>query len=458
MRGAFMLMNLILAACFIIVVPILYVTMKNEVKAKKNIVLGVTLPLAAREDARVQAVCKEYVRRLGWLSLALCLVVVPVLFCTYSSVAVLILCVWLIPTIVLPMVLYGAANRKLMKLKVENKWFSPLGEKARAVVDLTAAVKEPFTVKKTQFILTGMLSLAHLLVCGWLYRTSEDLLFVLSVCGMFAVLVWLCGPACAFLIRRKVETVGSDTDLNIALTRVRREGWYHMWLLMAWSMLALQVLVPLSDSLWMLILVVIVTAVICLAAIAIEFRLRARQQELTARSGQDAYTDEDEYWLFGQFYYNKNDSHIIVNNRVGANTSVNLARPGGAAMMVLSALLIFLMPLLGVWMMGEELSPIECTVTAETLTVSQGMSTYTIETDDITNVEVLEDLPYTSKCWGSNFSNMYKGSFKVEGYGTCEVLLDPTDDEFLLIEADGETYVFSFRGEEDVSALSEQLQ
>ena len=453
-----MLMNLIMVACFLIVVPILYVTMKNEVKAKKNIILGVTLPLEAREDARVQTVCREYIRRLGRLCLVLCLLTVPVLFCTWTSVAVFILCLWLIPAIALPMVLYGAANRKLMKLKAENRWYSPLGEKARAVVDLSAAMKAPFAVKKTQFILTGVLSLVHLLVCGWLYRSSEDLPFILSICGLFALMVWICGPACAFLIRRKVETVGTDTDLNIALTRVRREGWYHMWLLMAWSMLALQLLVPLSDSLWALLMLVVVTAVICVLALVIEFRLRARQQALTAQSGQDAYTDEDEYWLFGQFYYNKNDAHVIVNNRVGTNTSVNLARPAGAAVMIVSALLILLMPLLGVWMIGEEISPIECTATADTLVVQQGMSTYTIETEDITHVEVLDDLPEISKRWGSNFSRLYKGSFRVEGYGTCEVLLDPGDDAFLLIEADGETYVFSFRGEEDVTALAEQLQ
>jgi len=453
-----MLMNLFLVACFACVMPIMYAVMRNEVKPKKNIVLGVTLPLQAREDARVQAVCKNYTHTLGWVSLMLTLLPLPLVFVRYTSVIILVMCMWMIPAIALPMVVYGKANRRLLRLKKENGWFSPLGEKAAVVVDLAAAVKEPFVLKKAQFVLTAALSAVHLLFCLCFFRGKEDLLYILLAAGSLALFVWLSGPMCAFLVRRKAETVGENTELNIALTRVRREGWYHMWLLMAWSMLAMQVLVPVLDTWLGLAVMIVFMAVLLVASMAIEFRLRGRQQTLTTQSGADAYTDEDEYWLFGQFYYNKNDSHVIVNNRVGANTSVNLARPAGAAVMIITALLILLLPLLGVWMIGEELSPIECTVTAEALVVQQGMSTYAIETEDVTHVEVLDDLPEASKRWGSNFSHLYKGSFKVEGHGTCEVLLDPTDDEFLLIEADGETYVFSFRGEEDVAALAEQLQ
>ena len=43
-----MWINWLLVLSFLIIVPILYFVMKNDVKPKKNIILGVTLPLYAR--------------------------------------------------------------------------------------------------------------------------------------------------------------------------------------------------------------------------------------------------------------------------------------------------------------------------------------------------------------------------------------------------------------------------
>ena len=54
-----MLMKLILFACFMPLPIILYFVLRNETKAKKNLILGVTLPLDARGDGMVQALCKN---------------------------------------------------------------------------------------------------------------------------------------------------------------------------------------------------------------------------------------------------------------------------------------------------------------------------------------------------------------------------------------------------------------
>jgi len=99
------------------------------------------------------------------VSLMLTLLPLPLVFVRYTSVIILVMCMWMIPAIALPMVVYGKANRRLLRLKKENGWSSPLGEKAAVVVDLAAAVKEPFVLKKAQFVLTAALSAVHLLFC-----------------------------------------------------------------------------------------------------------------------------------------------------------------------------------------------------------------------------------------------------------------------------------------------------
>lgn len=69
-------------------------------------------------------------------------------------------------------------------------------------------------------------------------------------------------------------------------------------------------------------------AVVVVATIGIEFRVRRAQERLTADSGKDFYVDEDDQWIWGMFYYNPNDKRLVVNNRTGINTTFNLARRG----------------------------------------------------------------------------------------------------------------------------------
>ena len=99
-----------------------------------------------------------------------------------------------------------------------------------------------------------------------------------------------------------------------------------------------------------------------------------------------------------------------------------------------------------------------CTVTSEELVIKQNGTTYAIAAEDVVRAEVLEELPGLKKRMGSNFSALYKGSYEAKGIGRCEVLLDPGDDAFLLVETEEKTYIFSFRGEADPAALAETLQ
>ncbi len=52
-------MKIFLWASIIWLLPFLFFVQKNEAKFKKNIVVGVTLPQEAREDAEVQAHLKK---------------------------------------------------------------------------------------------------------------------------------------------------------------------------------------------------------------------------------------------------------------------------------------------------------------------------------------------------------------------------------------------------------------
>lgn len=55
---------------------------------------------------------------------------------------------------------------------------------------------------------------------------------------------------------------------------------------------------------------------------------------------KEIYRDDDKYWLFGNFYCNKNDPSIFVEKRVGIGWDVNLGNPIGITIMILPFVLI----------------------------------------------------------------------------------------------------------------------
>lgn len=56
------------------------------------------------------------------------------------------------------------------------------------------------------------------------------------------------------------------------------------------------------------------------------------------------YTIEssDENWIYGFIYYNKSDSSLIVEKRLGAGWSMNMAHPLGKAVSIILAVILII--------------------------------------------------------------------------------------------------------------------
>ena len=115
-------MRLGLWGCMLPVLLILYVTMHNEARFKKNIVVGVTLPYAAREDAAVSTRLSIYRRELGIVCLALGLAALPCLAVKEGSLSMFLWGFWVMLMMVLPHVPFVRCNRDLHSIKRERGW------------------------------------------------------------------------------------------------------------------------------------------------------------------------------------------------------------------------------------------------------------------------------------------------------------------------------------------------
>ena len=135
-------------------------------------------------------------------------------------------------------------------------------------------------------------------------------------------------------------------------------------------------------------------------------------------------------------------------NRVGINTTVNLARRGGQVFMGLCAALLIFMPLLGVWLMGEESAPVELALTDTALVASHGGSEYEIALDEIEEAQLLEELPDgLRRVAGTGMDTVLKGHFTSQDWGSLELCLDPRTGPWLLVTtAEGENFLFGAPG------------
>lgn len=63
-----------------------------------------------------------------------------------------------------------------------------------------------------------------------------------------------------------------------------------------------------------------------------------------------------------------------------------------------------------------------------------------------------------SKVVGSGFDTLWKGRFRIEGIGICEVCLNPKVTPFVRVDTDGAVYLFGAPSQADAIRLFEQLQ
>ena len=441
-------MNLILWGCVIWVPAFLYVILQNEAKFKKNLSLGVTLPQEAREDEEVLAILVSFKKQLAIACVLITLTAIPCIFVQRLGTAMTIWMIWLMACIVLPYVPYVLHHKKLKQLKADRGWRQSAPD--TRVVDFSGAAYNIKWMSPVVFLAPLVLSLLPIL-----FDKEMALLYLID-----SAMVLLCWFAYRYLYRNKAEIVDDNVALTEALTRIRRQSWGQVWLACAWFMAILSFIMMLltdwSDSL-ALFTVLAFSAVFVLGTLYIEMRTRRLQEQLTEQCGTDFYVDEDDYWIWGQFYYNPNDNRLLINNRTGVNTTVNLAKHSGQIFMGVTVLLVLAMPFLGVWMDKLDSTPVGSELTSEAIISSHTGVEYEIALDSITYVEYVAEKPKLKRTAGTGMDNVLKGRFSTP-WGSASICVDPRALPYIYIETDeGKRYLFGASDAAETEAVYRQL-
>jgi len=430
--------NMILFVCMYLVLPLIYVMMRNLSKPKKNIILGVTLPYEARQEEAVQSICRAYRKHLTAVCIILTIVSLGAFIFEYSSVMMTYLMTWLLAAIIVPFISYTIFHRRLKRLKREQGWFS--GVAGKVMLDTKVSVQASRKLSAWLFMPPVIICLIPLL--QELFNKSDWEMGI--VYSINTLLVIACYLFYLIIYRQRAEIVDHDTSLSLALTQVRRYNWGKTWMVISWAtaFFNLGFWLFIWNNTGLLITTALYTAIILFVAINAEFSTRQAQERLSEHSGKDVYVDDDKYWINGMFYYNPHDKHIMINARVGINTSINLASPVGKAVMALSVLCLLALPFFGLWMMSEEFTPLEITVTATSVEARHTATVYSISLDDVRSAELIETLPPALKVAGTGMDTLLKGRFRVEGPGISSLCLNPQAAPFILIRTADRAYIF----------------
>lgn len=441
--------SLFLWTAILPVLPIVYFMLKNESKPKKNIIVGVTLPYEAQRDEGVLAVLRQYkkeLKRTCWIFLAL---IVPFLFIRSFGVSMTAWLTWIVLLCFAFFVPYIRCNKALRQLKEERGW----GRKnaPQVVTDLKAAAEEMRWISPGWFLPPFMLSLLPLAFergFWWLWALDAAMIPVFYACYRW-------------LYRKRAEVVDDNTDRTLALTRIRRYNWGKCWLILAWATGAFNVGLWLTlEHIWLCMAVILVySLVVCVSVIGIEFRVRRLQEKLTEDSGQGYYVDEDDRWIWGMVYYNPNDTRLVVNARVGINSSLNMARRPAQIIMGLCLALLLACPLAGVWLIGMEQAPVELEVAGNELTGSHYGSHWSVALSEIQSAELLANLPQLRRVSGTGMSSAMTGAYRSSELGQLTCCLDPRTGPWLLVtQEDGHIYLFGSSTQGDVEEVLSVLR
>ena len=240
---------------------------------------------------------------------------------------------------------YGKGNAELKNLKKE------LGITKSGVTytDLTStnvvhALKLPWVILPNVLALIGAVAaiLIDLGVTGITAAAEKYALTTMSLSFVFISVILV--PLAVMMDNTRNMVISRDSSVNANYNRAKKKIWADLFVAMSWAnalyLIAFAVLLVFTDSeAAFLAGTLVYTAVLMvIAAIGV-----VNQKQVEGRYERDTeleLIDDDDSWILGMFYYNKNDTRLNVEKRFGYGGTINLAHPAGMIIGVVSAVIL----------------------------------------------------------------------------------------------------------------------
>ncbi len=438
------------------VVFILYFVMRSAGHGKNGMYFGVHMKAEWTEDAGIKEIAAAYDRELKKMMIIFALIPLITFVIPYFSISFSIWMMWLLMVIFVLMVPYARGNSRIKARKREMNWGKAGSGMSYTEIKSAGKVR---CVKPGPFLLPIVLG-GIAAAAGMYHFTRSGLpefgILIITFAVLTGVIFWLA----VWMDRQKVEVISSESEVNLNYARARKNLWKNMWLILAWLNTVFMVIVMAAIEMDRMSVIMWGGAVYTLATLALMYYVWRRVLKVEQRYGgqRDLPVEDDEdNWLWGMLYYNKNDRHVMVSRRVGIGTTMNLATPFGMGFTLFGAACLAVIPLMCVWLIMEEFTPLRLAVVGDTLTATHIKVEYEIPVTDIREIALIDERPRWSKVSGTGMDNLCKGTFHIRNEGRCEVFLNPQNDIFLQIGTEEGMYYMSAADDEETRQIYEQI-
>lgn len=458
-----MIINIIFAACIYPILPIIYIVMKMNSEPKKNVVLGVTVPSQYLESEEVVKICNIFKRELRKYMIICAVIPIAFFFVKYVSIATSLWMIWMLGMIVMVSWPYVKCNKLMSHLKIEKGW--NIESAGKTMIDMKAVNENIRTVNLPMYITAAVLGLIPVIYEAIQATGRKGYWAIITTMISMWLVTLICLWIGIIMDHQKVEIISQNSDINSNYNRAKKRIWSKCWQNVAWAntayMIALwafmEAVIP--GVILFMILSMLFTIVIVFICIRAGLTVKKIQQKIIREYGaaDEVLGDDDASWIFGMIYYNPNDKHTTVDKRAGIGTTINMATTGGKWITGFSALAILTIPIVCIALIFEEFTPINLEVKNNQIIAEHLKQEYAVDIDTITEMELITKLPTARKNNGTDVGNLDKGSFSIEGYGDCDVCVNPENTAFIVIKTQKDTYIFNDTDNADTQKVYDEI-
>lgn len=453
-----MALNIIFGVTCYPIIFLMYFLLRNA-KDKNNWCFGATLSKELKKHPDVEAIDKEYRKNLKNGMIVMGIIPLVTYFIPYMSIGFTIWMVWILAICFIPMIWYVKANRQIIELKQKNGWNTT---PEIAYVDLKTATV-PRKVKVTTFLPCLLLSVVPVVLSYINFNEAGYGAYRICVIT-FAVCTLLYYVSAVWTDRQKVTVISEDSDTNSNYARAKKQAWKNFWLYSAWTNVAftwsvfLAMYLRENGMLWILIGTGIYCAVLIVFTVRLIKQLAQINHKYSERHTLEDVADDDRCWPYGLFYYNPRDKHLMVENRMGTGTALNMATGFGKGTYIFALLTLLIIPVSCVWMIMLDFTPIQTTIEDETIVCEHLSVEYEIPMEEIVEYTVLTELPEMTKLNGNGMEHVLSGTYEIYRVGAVEIFLNPQNNLYIKIETKDEMYYISGIDDAQTKDIIEQLK
>lgn len=429
--GIVMAIMMLVTNLFVILVVRL--TMVSNFDYKAGMYLGVHIPADKKEDAEVTSVVNKTKKQFNVfnnvnmvLSVAICGICVVDMI-----IFVFVYILWIIIYIVGIQLVIIIGHRKIYDIKLKNGWLIEAQKKVYIDTRLSSSVKNPSISMRYHWIFIGLTVVLYIPVV--IVRHSDMLFRDMSIYFIVSIIVAVALYIFNIYVNSSERTVYSEnSDVNITMNQIYKKyvslGLVIMSLFntVAFSYIVAEYMlhgILYGGDVIVYTIVDLIGSIIMLASFVVA---RRKRTEVLAADDTPLYVDDDEYWKYG-FYYNPNDRHIIVKNRMyDMNYAFNYASRGTQILValltvIITASIIFtvaaLIPFINIKM--------DVYIADDTFMAEGGGYKCSINIGDIQEVQLFDEMPKDNftRTNGGSTDEYDVGNYKGRTYGKCMLFI-----------------------------------